>query len=607
MRARVGGVRGAAAILLLLCALVGAQDLVIRDVTVLPMEGDRRLPGRSVVIRNGTIDAVVEGAPPNPREIAIDGKGLYLLPGLCDMHVHNWYEEEHTLFLANGVTTVRNLWGTPLHLRWRREIESGARFGPRLFTSGPILDGAKPIWEGSVPVPTPEEARRVVAAQAEAGYDAIKVYNGLRADVYAALVAEARRCGLRVEGHVPNEVGLERVLRARQDSIEHLEGYGAWEGYFVPAQVRGWAERTAGVGTWNCPTLVVYRKFVAPEEARLLLAAPEMRFVPPRLLATWDPGRDFRIREMSAVQFARNRRSHVLKGQTVALLHEAGARLLLGTDSANPNVVAGWSAHEELALLVEAGLQPWEALACATRNAGEYLKRPLGRVEPGYLADLLLVEGDPFADVRHAARIVGVVARGRWYPRADLQARLEEVAASYARPRDRFLGLPHLEGPRYEVRWNGLVVGEERFVRGADGSIRVQVANDPPQGERVDATLGPAHRVRLAWTGPDGEGMELTLAREALHGVSSMALWTTLRARLVAGDAFELSEFCPQAEGRFVTVTVQGRAEGERVVHLSVTRPDGVYLSRLTYGEDGLPSEMVSNLQQGSVVVRRVS
>ncbi len=597
--------RGAAAILLL-SAFAGAQDLLIRDVTVLPMEGGRRLPGRSVVVRDGTIDAVVEGAPRDPPGIAIDGTGLYLLPGLCDMHVHNWYEEEHVLFLANGVTTVRNLWGTPQHLRWRKEIASGERTGPRIFTSGPILDGAKPIWEGSVPVATPEEARRVVAAQAEAGYDAIKVYNGLRADVYAALVAEARRRGMRVEGHVPYEVGLERALRARQDSIEHLEGYGAWEGYFVPAQVRAWAERTAGAGTWNCPTLVVYRKFVAPEEARLLLAAPEMRFVPPRLLATWDPGRDFRIREMSGAQFARNRRSHALKEQTVRLLHEAGARLLLGTDSANPNVVAGWSAHEELALLVEAGLRPWEALACATRNAGEYLKQPLGRVEPGYLADLLLVEGDPFADVRHAARIVGVVAGGRWFPRARLDGMLTEVAASYARPRDRFAGLPALDGPRYEVRWNDLVVAEERFALGADGSYRVQLANDPPQGERVDATFGPDDRLRLLWRGPGGEGGEVAPSRATLHGVSSMALWTMLRPRLAAGAAFELMEFSSQAEGRFAGVLVQGRAAAERVIDLSVTRPDGVYLSRLTYGDDGLPSEMVSNLQQGTVVVRRI-
>lgn len=595
-----------AAILLHLCVLVRAQDLVIRDVTVLPMEADRRLPGRTVVIRNGIIDAVAETPPPDPPGIVIDGKGLHLLPGLCDMHVHNWYEEEHTLFLANGVTTVRNLWGTPQHLRWRREIEAGERWGPRLFTSGPILDGAKPIWEGSVPVPTPEEARRIVREQAAAGYDAIKVYNRLRAEVHAALVAEARRCGLRVEGHVPNEVGIERVLRARQDSIEHLEGYNAWEGYFDEPRVRDWAERTAGAGTWNCPTLVVYRKFVPPDEARVLLAAPEMRFVPPRLRATWEPGRDFRFREMSAEHFARNRRSHELKQRTVWLLHRAGARLLLGTDSANPNVVAGWSAHEELALLVASGLRPFEALACATRNAGEYLKRPLGRVEAGFVADLLLVEGDPFDDVANAARIVGVVVRGRWHPRAELRERLEEVAASYARARDRFRGLPALDGPRYEVRWNGLVVAEERFARNADGTTRVQVANDPPQGETVDATFGADGRLRLVWRGPGGEGGELTQAGETLHGVSSMALWTILRPRLAAGAAFELREFSSQAAEQFVSVTMQGRADGDRVIHLSVTRPDGVYLSRLTYGDDGLPSELVSNLQQGTVVVARV-
>ena len=378
--------------------LVLLGDVAFTDVNVVPMDAERVLPGRTVLVRGDRIVAVgrdVEVPEGTPR---VDGKGLYLMPGLADMHVHNWYEEEHVLFLANGVTTIRNLWGNGTHLRWRREIEAGERLGPALHTAGDILDGEEPIWEGSVVVTTGDKAREVVASHKARGYDALKVYNKLPRSAYIPLVEAAQEAGLRVEGHVPYEIGIEGVLVMGQDSIEHLDGYPLKD----EARL---VELAAKTHAWNCVTLVVYRKLVPFEEADKLRARPEMRYVPPRLLATWDPRKDFRLKNFTAETFDWLRRSDLLRLKATKILHEATGRILLGTDCGNPFVVAGWSAHEELKLLVAAGLTPYEALVCATRNPAAYVGSDSGVVAEGKRADLLLLEANPLEDVASAAKI----------------------------------------------------------------------------------------------------------------------------------------------------------------------------------------------------------
>ncbi|NJN14148.1 MAG: amidohydrolase family protein [Planctomycetes bacterium] len=300
------------------------------------------------------------------------------------------------------------------------------------------------------------------------------------------------------------------------------------------------------------------------------------------------------------------RRSDLLKSRTVGLLHEAGARLLLGTDSANPYVIAGWSAHEELALLVEAGLTPREALLCATRNAGLYLGEPLGTIEAGAYADLLVVEGDPTVDVRNTTRIAGVVTRGRWLGKEELGERLEAVRASYATPRDRFAGLPALpEGivHRYTITWNGLLVGEERFVRLEEGTIHAQSVNDPPQGETLAVTIEPNGSYRLERRGSGGEVMHF---RGEEGGAALMAFWAYLRPRLGDG-AFDWNEFSAEEATRIVKVRIDATEEKARRFALSTTRPDGTFRSRLTFDGEGIPVELVTELQQGTVVIRRVN
>ena len=258
--------RRAIAALFLGSAVLSAQETLppfaFEDVDVVPMDTERVLEDQTVLVVDGRIAAIgpADTVDVPDGALRVRGRGRYLMPGLADMHVHCWTEEEHLLFLANGVTTVRNMWGAPHHLEWRRRAEAGELEGPTVYTTGPLIDGDPPHWPGSVVVTDPEAARAEVARQKAAGYEAVKVYSRLSRECYDAIVEAAREHGLRVDGHVPGAVGIERALEARQDSIEHLEGYFLWDGAPPAGPYDGWVRATLEAGTWNCVTLVVIER-----------------------------------------------------------------------------------------------------------------------------------------------------------------------------------------------------------------------------------------------------------------------------------------------------------------------------------------------------------
>jgi imidazolonepropionase-like amidohydrolase len=408
--------------------------------TVLPMDSERRLEDHTVVVRDGRIVAVgPRASTPVPEgALTIDGSGRFLMPGLVDMHVHTWAASDAPMFLAHGVTTVRNLFGNPQHLALRARIEKGELVAPTLVTAGPILDGEPPVWPGSFVVEDVDSARAAVEAHVEQGYDFLKVYNRLPLEAYEAIVAEARLAGLAVDGHTPDAVGYARVLAAGQRTVEHMSGIGlvvaagtpgtGWVGDNLgwgrvdPELQKLWVERSVAAGVWLCPTFVVFQKMLEPDLFARELGMEHVRHVPLVTRQFWKSMNERNTPEGRAA----GRDSVPPRMAFLEAFVDSGGRVILGTDMGNPLVVPGYSVHEELANFAAAGLTPFQALASATRSPAECLglAQEFGTVAVGTRADLLLLEADPLLDVDNARDLQGVMVRGRWLDRAALDASL---------------------------------------------------------------------------------------------------------------------------------------------------------------------------------------
>lgn len=437
-------------------------------VNVVPMDREGILRDHTVVVAGDRIESLGPSAslsPPHGSRV-IDGTGKYLIPGLADMHVHLARDADAdpdllALFVANGVTTVRNMWGVPNHLQWRSQIAAGELLGPTIYTTGPITDGDPPLWPGSALVTEPEQAEPELLAQKAAGYDAMKVMTNLRPEAYYAVLKASAKHGFPVYGHVPSRVGLRAALGQGQRSFEHLldlvyalvpddspvrsnivEGFEQrdprtiFDAAFRAASSDGiptLAAEIASSGVWICPTLVVHQRFLAgPGEFETLRRSLLLSFVAPDRRESWE---SLMTRRPSYLSDDGMRRGLSLETALLEALHDADARLLLGTDTPNPYVVAGFSVHDELSNFVAAGMTPYEALSAGTRDAAEFLGAldEFGTVRTGQRADLLLVEADPLEDVADAAKRAGVMLRGRWLPETEVQEMLQMLADRYGR------------------------------------------------------------------------------------------------------------------------------------------------------------------------------
>ncbi len=449
---------------------VPAPPLAITHVTVVDVTGAGLVSDRTVVVAGGRIVAVTDsaGATIPDQARVVEGRGRFLIPGLWDMHVHMNDESLLPLFLANGVTGVRVMWGIPrFHFKIRDQINAGRLLGPRLVVASNILDGAKPFWRGSVAVATAEEGRKAVRDAKESGADFIKVYSGLSRDNYLAIAAEARAQGLPLAGHVPFAVSAREASDAGQKSIEHL--YGIEEACssapdeidailkelseamatgkdFVEIRAisarlrsRSVATYSDGVaaelfarfkknGTWVCPTLTVNRAMGLLTDAAFT-ADPRLKYVSPSIRSSWDPKNDFRFKTSKPEDLERVRMAYERGRTLVGKMRKAGVELLAGTDQGNPYCFPGFSLHDELGLLVGAGLSPIEALQTATINPARFLGQPdtRGTVATGADADLVLLDADPLSDIANTRRIHAVVGRGRLLDRAELDTMLSEA------------------------------------------------------------------------------------------------------------------------------------------------------------------------------------
>jgi imidazolonepropionase-like amidohydrolase len=446
-----------------------ARPLVFTHVTVIDATGAPAQSDMTVVVREGRIAEVGNSAAVRAPEGAqvIDAMGKFMIPGLWDMHVH-WFHRDHfPLFVANGVTGIRMMWGMPQHHQWRKEIEQGTLVGPRMEIASAIVDGPKPIWPGSLAVGTDAEGRQAVSRSKQEGADFIKVYSRLPREAYFAIADEAKKLGLPFAGHVPASVTVAEASDAGQKSIEHLTnlleacssreedlrkmGAEAWQNLpegqsfpsraslraltglmletFSPDKANALFARLARNHTWQCPTLTVLRNIANLDDPKMH-EDPRLKYMPPGLADGWNPKNDFRFKDRAAEDYELGRAVYKKNTELIAPMRRAGVEFLAGTDVLNPYCFPGFSLHDELGLLVQAGLTPMEALQAATLNPARFLgkEKEIGTVEKGKIADLLLLEADPLADIGNTRKIDAVVFGGRMIPKADLQKMLADLA-----------------------------------------------------------------------------------------------------------------------------------------------------------------------------------
>jgi len=439
---------------LLLSSFAASQELetyAFRGVHVLPMETEHVLENQTVVVSDGRIaqiGAIDDVLVPHDA-IVIEAEGRYLMPGLAEMHGHvpgtedaQYLKDVLFLYVANGVTTVRGMLGRPTHLRLRAQIARHEMLGPRLITSGPSLRGGR--------VDSPEQARRIVLEQAEAGYDFVKIHPGLTRTVFDAAVQAAAEAGTRIAGHVPTDVGVGHALEVGQASIDHLDGYAQ---YLVPPgvdlsttepgyygmnlldlidedRIRQAAIDTREAGVWVVPTqTLIEQRVVSSPSSRDLAARPEMAYMPGAMVEGWVQSKERILATTSAIPDG-GRRLVEMRRRLIKALHDEGAGLLLGSDAPQVFNVPGFSLHHELRAIMSAGLSPYEALRTGTVAPAEFFsaRDEFGGVRVGLAADLILVDGNPLQDATAVRRPLGVMVRGLWLDRTALDEGLAAIA-----------------------------------------------------------------------------------------------------------------------------------------------------------------------------------
>ncbi len=448
-----------------------SRALVLTHVNVVDVIAGSLRRDVDVTIRDDRVAAISPaGSAAMPTQVrVVDATGKFLIPGLADMHVH-WYDERYLgLFIANGVTRVRQMWGMPMHLEWRKRIEAGELLGPRFAISSPILDGPNPQWPGSIVVPDAQTAATVVAQVKKNGYDFVKVLSRLPRDAYFAIVRGAHENGLEVVGHVPVAVTAREAADAGQASIEHLtnilisssrEEPRLRERLMVPVlqmrntnqtgsadarlEARRLSEqvlatyddekaaalfaRFASHHTWQCPTLIVMRNIASLDDPAFVGDA-RLKYMSRQLREAWDPANNPGLAARSREDYDHERRLLRTYLHIIPSMKKAGVEFLAGTDTGGPFTFPGFSLHDELDLLVQAGFTPAEALRTATINPARFLHDDAanGSVAIGKNADLVLLDASPLDDIKNTQRIAAVVVRGRYLDRAELDGMLAAV------------------------------------------------------------------------------------------------------------------------------------------------------------------------------------
>ena len=452
-----------------LCVTVGAENgspahipdttIYITHVNVIDTETGQEVPDRTVIISGGKISEVrASGKTTEPANAKIlDGRGKYLIPGLWDMHVHTWdYESTYPLYVANGVTGVRDMFGPPDANKFRAELGKKQVIAPHFYLASPIVDGHPPVWPDSIEITTPEQARTVVNDEKQRGADFIKVYSRLAPEPYFAIAAESARAGIPFEGHVPNQVSAWQASDVKQKSFEHLYGIALacstreqeLQAKILPnaplkdrvamtaEAIRSYDEskcsdlfeRLKKNGNWQVPTLTVLRSLGLLNDLQFTQDG-RLRYFKKEYRDWLAPTNELRFKSWTPADFALQREQFQFSKKLVGAMFRSGVPLLAGTDAGNPYCFPGFSLHDELALLVESGLTPLAALQGATRNPAIFMNATdrYGSISKGKVADLVLLDADPLQDIHNTNKISEVFLDGKEFDRATLDLILKNA------------------------------------------------------------------------------------------------------------------------------------------------------------------------------------
>jgi imidazolonepropionase-like amidohydrolase len=450
-------------------------SLAITHVTLIDATGAAPQPDMTVFVADEQIAAIGQSASMSiPRSTrTLDGTGKFLMPGLVDMHAHLTGAGEPNgsrefilpLMVANGITTVRDMGGYLESLvTLRHEIETGKLVSPRIYFAGPYLDGKPPFFQPSLVVTNLAEAAADIHSLTSQGVDFIKVQSNLSHDAYFAIAELCRREHLTLVGHVPDRVTAAEASDAGQKSIEHLTGVLRACSSEEPVLMRkqfaaGVKNATIGQSlnralawqiellqsysdeqaaaliakfvrnqTWQVPTLILLRNDAYPTPETDPSRDSRRAYIPLQVQANWDKGAHDRDKGATAEEFSLRSRLMQASLRIVGKMNAAGLPIMAGTDTTAPFVFPGSSLHEELALLVQAGLTPMQALQAATKRPAEFLGKlqTEGTIEQGKIADLLLLDANPIEDIHNTQKIRAVILRGKLLDRNFLDELLSK-------------------------------------------------------------------------------------------------------------------------------------------------------------------------------------
>ena len=432
---------------------IGAPDeIIFQSVNVIPMDKEVVLKNQDVLVRNGIIAAIGDHGKIrfSKNALVINAAGKYLMPGLAEMHAHvppvddlEPMKEVLMLFACNGITTIRGMLGHPRHIELRNKINSGEITGPRFYTSGPSFNGNS--------VKTPEAGAEMVRQQKTMGYDFLKMHPGLSKENFAAIVKTAKEVNIPFAGHVSFDVGVWKAIESGYATIDHLDGFieslvpgmdtvkeqstGLF-GMFIadradisriPALMKALHDKKI----WVVPTQALAERWFTPEkDADAFAKEPEMIYMKQETLNSWVTNKK-NLMANPRYDAAAIKKFIELRKKLIYECQKNNVGLLLGSDAPQVFDVPGFSAHQELKYMVDAGLTPFQALQSGTVNVAEYFSwKDIGMVKQGYVADLILLDADPLENIEHTKKIAGVMLRGKWMPKdliADELKKLEKI------------------------------------------------------------------------------------------------------------------------------------------------------------------------------------